>query len=384
MDKGSNKRVALFAGLLFLVITGCVMACIGWVDTVHREELKLLGQCILMEPRTQGEYVSIFKGKTEADSGQAAIAGQEAAEKYGYESGYRSFSPALSSFLPVIISAFIFMTLLIGILVLYQRRKFQQAEIKLFEMDDKLQQLSEEDQVLREKMKREEVETKALVTDISHQLKTPLASLKMCYEIADTGSFTKEEQQSFLQQGFHEVVKLENLTKSLIQLSRLEANMIRIEKRQESLKKTLLGAVNGVFMKAFDKNISISVNEFDDEEVLQDPGWTQEALLNVLDNAVKYSGKGTSIEIRVMPMVSYFLIEIEDQGVGIPKEEMHRIFKRFYRGRSSAVQETEGTGVGLYLTRKILEEQGGSIRVKKGMKGCIFQITFPKKYDRVH
>ena len=108
MDKGSNKRVALFAGLLFLVITGCVMACIGWVDTVHREELKLLGQCILMEPRTQGEYVSIFKGKTEADSGQAAIAGQEAAEKYGYESGYRSFSPALSSFLPVIISAFIF------------------------------------------------------------------------------------------------------------------------------------------------------------------------------------------------------------------------------------------------------------------------------------
>lgn len=237
MDKGSNKRVALFAGLLFLVITGCVMACIGWVDTVHREELKLLGQCILMEPRTQGEYVSIFKGKTEADSGQAAIAGQEAAEKYGYESGYRSFSPALSSFLPVIISAFIFMTFLIGILVLYQRRKFQQAEIKLFEMDDKLQQLSEENLVLREKMKREEAETKALVTDISHQLKTPLASLKMCYEIADTGSFTKEEQQLFLQQGFHEVVKLENLTKSLIQLSRLEANMIRIEKRQESLKK---------------------------------------------------------------------------------------------------------------------------------------------------
>lgn len=79
-------------------------------------------------------------------------------------------------------------------------------------------------------MKREEAETKALVTDISHQLKTPLASLKMCYEIADTGSFTREEQQSFLLQGFKEVDKLENLTKSLIQLSRLEANMIQIEK----------------------------------------------------------------------------------------------------------------------------------------------------------
>ena len=282
------------------------------------------------------------------------------------------------------IAVFILMLLFIGGLFLIQRRKFQNAELKIFEMDDRLHQLDEDNLVLREKMKREEAETKSLVTDISHQLKTPLASLKMCYEIADTGSFTKEEQQSFLLQGFHEVEKLENLTKSLIQLSRLEANMIQIEKRQESLKKTLLGAVNGVYMKAYDKNISISVNEFDDEQVIQDSRWTQEALLNVLDNAVKYSERGTAVEIRVMTMVSYFLIEIEDQGIGITREEMNQIFKRFYRGSSSAVQETEGSGVGLYLARKILEDQGGSIRVKKGRKGCIFQITFPRKSSGNH
>lgn len=384
MDKGSNQRVGLITGLLFLVILGCAATVVGWIYTVHREEEKLLGQCILLEPKTEGEYVSIFKGRTGIDSEQAVHAGKEAAEKYGYVYNYRTLSYSIASFLPVMIAVFILMLLFIGGLFLIQRRKFQNAELKIFEMDDRLHQLDEDNLVLREKMKREEAETKSLVTDISHQLKTPLASLKMCYEIADTGSFTKEEQQSFLLQGFHEVEKLENITKSLIQLSRLEANMIQIEKRQESLKKTLLGAVNGVYMKAYDKNISISVNEFDDEQVIQDSRWTQEALLNVLDNAVKYSERGTAVEIRVMTMVSYFLIEIEDQGIGITREEMNQIFKRFYRGSSSAVQETEGSGVGLYLARKILEDQGGSIRVKKGRKGCIFQITFPRKSSGNH
>ncbi|MHA9741957.1 sensor histidine kinase [Robinsoniella peoriensis] len=384
MDKGSNQRVGLLAGLLFLVILGCVAASIGWIYTVHREDQKLLGQCILLEPKTEGAYVSIFKGKTGVDSRQAVSAGKEAAEKYGYVFDYRTLPHTITSFLPVILLGFVLMMLFIGGIAIFQRRRFQRAELKIFELDDRLEQLDEENRILREKMKREEAETKALVTDISHQLKTPLASLKMCYEIADTGSFTREEQQSFLLQGFKEVDKLENLTKSLIQLSRLEANMIQIEKKQGSLKKTLLGAVNGVYMKAYEKNISISVNEFEDEEVLLDSRWTQEALLNVLDNAVKYSEGGTAVEIRVMPMVSYFLIEIEDQGMGIPKEEMHQVFKRFYRGSAQAVQETEGSGVGLYLARKILEDQGGSIRVKKGKKGCVFQITFPRKMHSTH
>ena len=151
------------------------------------------------------------------------------------------------------------------------------------------------------------------------------------------------------------MIKLENLTKSLIQLSRLETNMILLEPVKASLKKTLQSAVNSVYMKAFQKNITLSVNEFQDEEVMQDPRWTQEALVNILDNAVKYSSPQSAVEIRVEPMVSYFLIEIEDQGMGIPKEERNQVFKRFYRGKSSAVQEIDGSGVGLYLTRKIVE-----------------------------
>lgn len=102
--------------------------------------------------------------------------------------------------------------------------------------------------------------------------------------------------------------------------------------------------------------------------------------MNVLDNAVKYSLPGSRIEIRVNPAVSYLFIEVEDEGIGIPSKEYTRIFQRFYRSDVSMVRKEEGTGVGLYLTRKILEEQGGSIRVKKGKRGSIFQMTLPKEY----
>lgn len=383
MDKGRNKRMIVFLGLLVLLLLGIIYTAVRWVDTVHMENQELLGRLLLTKPTTEGGYISAVEGKEKVDRGQALAAGQTAEAAYGYSGRYAVISPAVASFLPVLFLTASFFILLLAFLILHQKKLQNRAELKIFELEDKAVQLTQENSLLKSRIEREATETKTLVTDISHQLKTPLASLKMCYEIADTSGFTKEEQQSFLMQGKNEVVKLENLTKSLIQLSRLETNMIRLEPVYESLKKTLQGAVSSVYMKAYRKNMAISVSEFEDVNVLQDPRWTQEALVNILDNAVKYSAPNTPVEIRVEPMVSYYLIEIEDQGIGIPKEERNQVFKRFYRGRTSSVQETDGSGVGLYLTRKILEEQGGSICVKSGRKGCIFQITYPKTSHRL-
>lgn len=373
----------VFLGLLVLLLLGIIYTAVRWVDTVHMENQELLGRLLITKPTTEGGYISAVERKEKVDRGQALAAGQTAEAAYGYSGRYAVISPAVASFLPVLFLTASFFILLLAFLILHQKKLQNRAELKIFELEDKAVQLTQENSLLKSRIEREATETKTLVTDISHQLKTPLASLKMCYEIADTSGFTKEEQQSFLMQGKNEVVKLENLTKSLIQLSRLETNMIRLEPVYESLKKTLQGAVSSVYMKAYRKNMAISVSEFEDVNVLQDPRWTQEALVNILDNAVKYSAPNTPVEIRVEPMVSYYLIEIEDQGIGIPKEERNQVFKRFYRGRTSSVQETDGSGVGLYLTRKILEEQGGSICVKSGRKGCIFQITYPKTSHRL-
>lgn len=378
MDKERNKRIILFLGLLAVILSGILYAAYGWIHTVYMEKQELLGRLILAAPDTAGEYTGIVEGKTEIDPKQALAAGRKAEIEYGYSGRFTAAPSSITSFLPIPFLSALFFILLLAFLILYQKKLQSRAELRIFELDDKAAQLEEENNLLKSRIEREAAETKTLVTDISHQLKTPLASLKMCYEIAETNSFTKEEQQSFLMQGKNEVAKLENLTKSLIQLSRLETNMIRLEPVKASLKKTIQGAVSSVYMKAYQKHITLSVNEFQDEEVIQDPRWTQEALVNVLDNAVKYSAWDSAVDIRVEPMVSYFIIEIEDEGIGIPREERGQIFKRFYRGRLPFVQEVDGSGVGLYLTRKILEEQGGSICVKKGKKGSTFQITFPK------
>ncbi len=377
MDKGSIKRVVLFGGLLFCVIAGSAVFMLAWAETVRTQGEEMLGQLILMEPKTEGEYVSVMRGKQRANREYAVDAGRRADEKYGYVGNYAAASPTVAAFLPALLSVTVFLGLLLAALILFQKRKQEKTELEIFKLQDRLTQAQEETRILKMRMEREEEKTKALVTDVSHQLKTPLASLKMCYEIADASSFTPQEQRSFLEQGLCEVNKLENLIRSLVQVSRLEANMIQIHRAQASLKKILQNAISSVYMKAYDRGISISLGDFEDKKLYLDAHWTQEALVNILDNAVKYSQEGTGVEIRVRPMISHYLLEIEDEGVGIAPAEANRIFQRFYRGSSPKVQETEGSGVGLYLTRKILEAQGGTICVKKGKAGSLFQITIP-------
>jgi signal transduction histidine kinase len=230
---------------------------------------------------------------------------------------------------------------------------------------------------LIERLDREENSTKSLITDISHQLKTPLASLKMSHELAQEMNLTDEERKEFLIKEEQEIQKLEILLEELVNLSRLENNMIQIKPELFSIKKTLTEAVNQVFMKAYSKDIKLQVDLEADINIYHDSKWTVEAISNVLDNAIKYSNTGTSIYIRVRRLANLALIEIEDEGIGIPVEELHKIYQRFYRGKNASSQVKEGAGIGLYLTRKILEEQGGTIVAKRKQKaGTIFCITF--------
>ncbi len=115
----------------------------------------------------------------------------------GYSGRYAVISPAVASFLPVLLLTASLFVLLLAFLILHQKKLQNRTELKLFELEDKAVQLTQENSLLKSRIEREAAETKTLVTDISHQLKTPLASLKMCYEIADTSRFTKEEQHSF-------------------------------------------------------------------------------------------------------------------------------------------------------------------------------------------
>lgn len=227
----------------------------------------------------------------------------------------------------------------------------------------------------------EKDQTKTLVTDISHQLKTPVSALKSCF--AMSMETEGAEQMRFLEACMRQIERLERLMEALIQVSRMEQGMIHIQPVETSLTEILVEAVNIVYHKARKKEIWFDTASIENQEynVMADPKWSAEAIANLLDNAVKYSPEDSHILIRVQKLYSFIEIEIEDEGIGIPKEEQTLIFKRFYRGKTEPVRREDGWGIGLYLSRKILEEEGGSLFMRQGReRGSIFvvHLRFPQ------
>ena len=227
-------------------------------------------------------------------------------------------------------------------------------------------------------LEKEKDQTKTLVTDISHQLKTPVSALKSCF--AMSRETEGEERTRFLEACSRQIERLERLMEALIQVSRMEQGMIHIQPSEASLTDILVEAVNIVYHKAHNKGITFDTESLEEQEceVMADSKWSAEAIANLLDNAVKYSPEGSRIQIRAQKLYSFMEIEIEDKGIGIPKEEQTLIFKRFYRGKSEIVKRADGWGIGLYLSRKILEEEGGSLFMRQGKeRGSIFVVHLP-------
>lgn len=237
-------------------------------------------------------------------------------------------------------------------------------------------------QMLKEKAREEKESTKAMVSDISHQLKTPVAALDTCFSVLLENQLSAIQQNEFAIRCRSALNELDILLHSLLQISKLEVGLIQISKEKYPLVDTILSAINCVYVKADEKNIEFS---FDSEEgnnhciIMQDRKWLREALVNVLDNAIKYSFEHSNIFIRIQKRTNFIRIEIEDEGIGIPQNEYHKIFQRFYRGSLPRIKETSGSGIGLFLSREIIEKHGGTITVVSGreIKGSIFIIQLP-------
>ena len=229
------------------------------------------------------------------------------------------------------------------------------------------------------KIENEKENVKSLVTDISHQLKTPLANVELYNTLLAEEGISDEERLEFLETEGIAIEKLKMLIDSLINISRLEADMISIDKKEENLKECIESAISSVKADAAKKNITIK-NEIKEDCILAiDRKWTTEAIFNLLDNAVKYTAPNGKINLSLDNGINYFALNIEDNGIGIDSSEYNDIFKRFYRSRNDIVQNEKGSGVGLYLVRKIMNLQDGNVMVssEKG-KGSTFTLYFSK------
>lgn len=246
-----------------------------------------------------------------------------------------------------------------------------------------LERLDSHTQSVLRKAQGEKEKTKEMVTDISHQLKTPIAALKSCFEVLEDETLTDKERREFEKRMEKQLQNLEQLSAVLVNISRMEAGLIDISLKNGKIFETILAAVNGIWEKADEKAIEIEMDiceEIENLEIMHDSRWLKEAILNILENAVKYSEPNTNIVIAVKKWVNFLRIEIADEGVGIPKKEYHKIFQRFYRGENEYVQKEEGSGVGLYLTRKIVDAHKGMVfveRKERKQQGSVFVIQLP-------
>lgn len=253
----------------------------------------------------------------------------------------------------------------------------QLAELENPAFADSMAKLAHSLKLKTDRLDEERDSTKTMVTDISHQLKTPISALRVCLDMYDEAG-SDEEKSEFFDRSVMQLEKLESLTAALVNISRLESDMITLRQEPVMLSEILVNAVNSVYHKALAKKINIETSDFEDTELYLDRKWTAEAVFNILDNAVKYSGEGGNVRITVTGMFSFVRIEIADEGIGVPSHEQNKIWRRFYRGGSDAVRCEEGSGVGLYLCRSIIERQSGTVTVKAGRSGgSVFVLQLP-------
>lgn len=242
-------------------------------------------------------------------------------------------------------------------------------------IDSKLYKLSEVVKGKSDKVNHAKVEIEQMVSDITHQVKTPISNIRMYSDTIINNDLSKEQEKEFLNVISNQVDKLEFLMDSLTKMSKLETNRIVLNKESSKFMECIEKAKEQVRPLAENKNIEIEI--IGENCIIQyDKKWTLEAICNILENAIKYTNQNEKIRIHLEKLESFLKIDIIDNGIGIDQENISNIFKRFFRERK--VHNINGVGIGLYLSKNIIENQNGYIKVKsKVNKGTTFSVFLP-------
>lgn len=244
-------------------------------------------------------------------------------------------------------------------------------ETKMSALETKLAQYLKMNQLGKQQLNDEKERIDALISDISHQTKTPIANMLLYSELL-AEEIQDEKSKEMLEAIHFQAEKLSFLTQSLVKISRLESGVIQTVPEKNSVSELIEKVVTQVEPKASMKDIYIDVSSVDGE-ALFDMKWTSEAIGNIVDNAVKYTKIGGNIQITVNEYSLFTRIDIRDNGIGIAENDLPKIFGRFYK--CSTTQQEEGVGLGLYLAREIISGQGGYIKVSSQIeKGTMFSV----------
>ena len=247
-------------------------------------------------------------------------------------------------------------------------------EGRLSKLESELGDFISRSAISAQNVKDERDKIKSLISDISHQTKTPIANLILYSELLE-GMEISEDAEVNVKAIHSQAEKLRFLIDSLVKLSRLENGILELTPVNTKIGPLIANVCKQLREKAEKKEIDLKYEDTLSEAVI-DEKWTSEALVNIIDNAIKYTYEG-SVTVRASEYEMFTRIDVTDTGIGIPEEEHTEVFKRFYRGK--AVKNEEGVGIGLHLAREIVSGEGGYIKLCSEMgKGTTFSVFLPR------
>ncbi len=245
------------------------------------------------------------------------------------------------------------------------------SEEKLSAVENSLKRYLDDSLLENENQKQQKKLIQSLISDISHQTLTPVSNLKIYTELLKETEPDNEIVDTIMEQ----TDKLDFLIRSLVKLSRLESDIIKVSPKRTPLQDLLLKMKQTYMASAQEKGISFNIQ---DSTLVADFDlkWTEEALGNIIDNAIKYTESGKNITVSTEKYSFFVRIDVKDEGIGITEEEIPKIFSRFYR--SYSVSNIKGVGIGLYLAREIIKSEDGYIKVKSNPgEGSTFSVFLP-------
>ena len=214
-----------------------------------------------------------------------------------------------------------------------------------------------------------------IISDVSHQIKTPLSALKMYHEIIEGHKDDAATVSSFTEKSQREIKRMEDVIYTLLKLARLDAGIIQMEKTPENLSVLMQDVLERFETWAEREHKTITLSGKEDVVLSCDALWVSEAIGNIVKNALEHTENGGHIGVKWSQSPLMTQIEISDDGKGIHPEDLYNIFKRFYRSRFSS--DVHGIGLGLPLAKSIVEAHGGTISVTSSLgAGTTFTLNF--------
>jgi len=242
------------------------------------------------------------------------------------------------------------------------------------EMDDILEAFME---MQKENMKQIESHRR-FTSDVAHEIRSPLTALKGSIEVALRRNRTSEEYRDVLRRSLDEVNRLQGIAENLLLLSRADSNIIEMRREWFDLNELVQGIVDRLKGMIAEKGIVFREEYYEPLEFFGDQGFIDQAISNLLDNAIKYTPPGGVISVRTSCTNSSILVAVSDSGPGIPGEEQEKVFQRFYRLDRARSRASGGAGLGLSITQWIIESHGGKITLQSAEgRGSTFFLAFP-------